>query len=97
MTGSFVDVMAQTEIFFDSFNILGSGIIIVWIFASIFLANTITERKDERILATIVFLMSGGLLFFANDPGKYLILVVAIVVIIYSMFKRLFKSNRDEE
>ena len=90
---SFIPIMENVEAFFDAFNILGMGLVAVWIVGSTFLANAISKKKDERILTTLVFLMFGGIIFFAGDPLEHVILITAILLVIYGMFKMLWKKK----
>lgn len=86
-------VADNTKVFFDSFNIFGIGLTAIWIIASFFIASEITERKDERILATITLLLFGGLIYFADDPTKYVILIVVVLVVIYGLFRALWRKQ----
>lgn len=92
MSMNFTAVNGQAETFFDSFNILGFGLIPVWIVGSYFLASQITKRSDEKTLATMVFMMCGGLLFFATDPGKFLLLISSLGIAVFGLFKIMHKK-----
>lgn len=95
MSMNFTAVTNEAERVLDAFNILGAGLILVWIIGSIFLARAISERKDEWVLTMVVFLMCGGLLFFASDPAKFVILIVVVLIVIFGMFKILYTRNRE--
>lgn len=92
---SFPDIMEQVGNFFNAFNILNMGLIVVWIVGSFFLANAITEKRDEKAVATMMFLVFGGIIFFANDPFKYVILIVTALFVIYGFFKMLYKRKTE--
>lgn len=96
MTGmTLIEINEQVSHFFKTFNILNLGLVLIWIVGSVFLANAVTEKKDEKLLAILVFLMFGGLIFFAGDPAKYVLLIVAVAVVIYGMFKMLWKKKEE--
>lgn len=93
MSMSLVEVNTNVKSFFDAFNILDMGIALIWIVGSFFLANAISEKKDERALSTLIFIMFGGLIFFAEDPVKYVFLIVAVFITIYGFFKMLWRRK----
>lgn len=94
---TFADINESVKSFFGAFNILDYGLVVAWIIGSVFLANEITEKKDEKILTTLIFFMFGGLIFFAEDPFKWILLVVSVLLIIYGMFKILWKKKTEVE
>lgn len=95
MSMTLVEINAQVKSFFDAFNILDLGLIVVWVVGSFFLANAISEKKDEKALTILIFMMFGGLIFFAEDPAKYVLLIVSVCVIIYGFFKMLWKRKEE--
>lgn len=98
MTGmSLVDVNTSAGQFFGAFNILGMGLVLIWIVGSIFLARALSEKKDEWIMTTIILLMFGGVIFLANDPGKYVILIVLVIIVIFGMYKLLWKRKEERD
>lgn len=97
MSMSWLEISEQGESFFDAFNILGTGLALVWIVGSFFLANAVTEKKDERVLATLMFVMFGGMIYFADDPVKWVFLVVAVCIVVYGMFKMLWRKKEYNE
>lgn len=90
------DVMGNAGQFFGAFNILGMGLVGLWIVGSIFLANAVTEKRDEKVLTMLVFNIFGGIIFFAKDPSKYLLLIACVLIVIYGMFKLLFERKTEE-
>lgn len=80
---------------FSAFNILGLGFILVWIIGSFALARAISKKKDEFVLFSISFLSSGLILIFADDPGKWAILIVILLVIILGVFKLLWSRKNE--
>lgn len=95
MSMTLVEINAQVKSFFNAFNILDLGLIVVWVVGSFFLANAISEKKDEKALTILIFMMFGGLIFFAEDPAKYVLLIVSVCVIIYGFFKMLWKRKEE--
>lgn len=93
MSSSLAEIMSNAGEFFNAFNILGTGLIIIWAVMSVFLANAISEKRDERILMMLMFMMFGGIIFFASDPGKFLLLIASICLVVYGMFKILWKRK----
>lgn len=93
MTG--VEVMQQVSTFFNSFNFLSFGLVIVFVIAMIFLARSTTKRKDEFILALVSILTFGGLFFFASDPFNFIILLVVALIVVFGLFRKLWTRNRE--
>jgi hypothetical protein len=95
MSMSWIEVEQQAGIFLDSFNILGMGLVGIFIVAMIFLASYMSERKDEKLLAMLLLLGFGGLMFWASDPSNYLILIVVVLIIVFGFFRKLWTKNKE--
>lgn len=91
MSMTLLEVSEQGKIFFESFNILNAGLVLLWVIGNFVLGFSISKNKKEGVLATISFLMFGGLIFFAEDPMKYIILVVVVFVVILGFFRILWR------
>lgn len=94
MSMTILEINEQVKSFFNAFNILNVGLVAIWIVGSIFLGSAVSEKKDEQVLTIIAFLTFGGLFFFARDPAKHIILIVVVAVVIYGMFKLLWKRKQ---
>lgn len=95
MTDNVVEVLTNGKAFFDAFNILGFGIMLVWVVASLFISRSITEKKDEFLLTFLIFMMCGGILIFVTDASRYILLIIAVLIVIYGFFRMLWKNKSE--
>lgn len=94
---NYTEVHDQAKVFFESFNILDMGLIVVIIVALIFLTKYITTRKDEWMLAMIGTMSYVGMTFFANDSNNYLFLITISLIIVFGFIKVLQRMQRNVE
>lgn len=95
MSANFSIIMTEIEKFFDSFNILDYGLVIIWIVGGFFMSTILSERRDEKALATLSIIMFGGLFFFAEDPKRYVLLIVSVLIALYGFFRMLWVKRQQ--